>query len=164
MISSLQKYIRRGELEHAVVVAYEMATTSEALEEYLWARLQVISVEDVGTGTFEEPVVIDALYNIRGRLAYGAGDRWLVAVHAIRFLASRTKDRTSDELANWVKGSVEAGQLLPVVPDVALDMHTERGRAMGRGLVHFLEHGARVENELPGRDTTYRERLLAALR
>jgi hypothetical protein len=49
----------------------------------------------------------------------------------------------------------------PDVPDVALDVHTRRGQLMGRGLVHFLEEGAQVENELPGRDLSYRKRLLA---
>jgi hypothetical protein len=51
----------------------------------------------------------------------------------------------------------------PHIPDVALDMHTERGRKMGRGLAHFLGEGALVENERPGRDTSYRDRLLAAI-
>ena len=48
----------------------------------------------------------------------------------------------------------------PQIPDVAYDMHTKRGQEMGRGLEHFLKEGALVENERPGRDTTYRERLL----
>ena len=163
LISSLQKYIRRGVLEEAVLVAYELSITSDELEEYLWTRLQVISVEDAGTGHFVEPVVIDALYRIHERLAYGSGDRWLVTVHAVRFLVTRTKDRTSDELANWIKASVDSGELVPTVPEFALDMHTKRGREMGRGLRHFLETGAFVENELSGRDLTYRERLLATL-
>lgn len=160
LISSLQKYIRRGQLEQALAVAYEMSVTSAELEEYLWSRLQVISCEDVGSGTFIEPVVLNALYQIARRIPYEQGDRWLVSVHAIRYLATRTKDRTSDELANWVKLGFASGDLRPVVPDFALDMHTRRGQEMGRGLRHFLEEGSRVENELPGLDGRYRQRLL----
>lgn len=160
LISSLQKYIRRGELEQALAVAYEMSITSPALEEYLWFRLQVISCEDVGSGTYLEPVVVNSLYQIASRMQHGQGDRWLVCVHAIRYLASRTKDRTTDELANLVKLGSVSGELRPVIPDYALDMHTRRGRQMGRGVRHFLEEASKLDNELPGLDKSYRRRLL----
>ena len=68
VISSLQKEIRRGLTENAALLAYEMLTTSPELEEYLWGRLQVISVEDVGFGNAEAPVPI-------GVLAEALGDR-----------------------------------------------------------------------------------------
>ncbi len=45
VISALQKEIRRGHTENAVLLAYEMVITSPALEDYLWKRLLVISVE-----------------------------------------------------------------------------------------------------------------------
>ena len=44
VISSLQKEIRRGNTEIAALLASEMLITSQELEEYLWGRLQVISV------------------------------------------------------------------------------------------------------------------------
>ncbi|SCL14412.1 MgsA AAA+ ATPase C terminal [Micromonospora rhizosphaerae] len=162
VISAFQKAVRRGELEEATLLAYEMYATSEELEECLWHRLQVISVEDVGSGSFLEPVIVDAVYRMHGRVPRGRGDRFLFAVHAIRLLVGSTKDRTSDELANWAAGVVQNGQRLPQIPDHALDMHTRRGQEMGRDLLHFLETGAFVNNEVPHRDTTYREWLLAA--
>jgi len=39
------------------------------------------------------------------------------------------------------------------VPDYALDMHTERGRAMGRDLTHFQEVGRVLNNEDESQDT-----------
>jgi hypothetical protein len=33
------------------------------------------------------------------------------------------------------------------IPDHALDMHTARGRRMGRGKQHFLDEAGRLENE-----------------
>ncbi|MDB6019677.1 MAG: hypothetical protein JWR19_4166 [Pedosphaera sp.] len=33
------------------------------------------------------------------------------------------------------------------VLDVALDKHTKRGRAMGRGFKHFFDEAAKIENE-----------------
>lgn len=163
VISALQKSIRRAQLENATLLAYEMYQTSAELEEYLWLRLQVISVEDVGSGSFLEPVIVDSLYRIHQRLDRPGGDRFLFAVHAIRCLVESTKDRITDELANWTALAVERDGRRPEIPDVALDMHTARGRSLDRGLRHFLEDAAQVVNERPGRDETYRRRLLAAL-
>jgi replication-associated recombination protein RarA len=160
LTSALQKAIRRGELENALTVAYEMYSFSAALEEHLWRRLEVISVEDVGFGRIDAPVVVETLYRMHLRVPRPRGDRFLFAAHAVRLLATSVKDRTSDELANWAALSVERGERLPEVPDVALDMHTRRGRELGRGLSHFLREGALVANELPGRELTYREWLL----
>jgi replication-associated recombination protein RarA len=162
VISAFQKAVRRGELEEATLLAYEMYATSEELEECLWHRLQVISVEDVGSGSFLEPVIVDAVYRMHTRVPRGRGDRFLFAVHAIRLLVGSAKDRTSDELANWAAGVMQSGQRLPQIPDHALDMHTRRGREMGRDLLHFLQTGAHVNNEVPQRDTTYRDWLVAA--
>ncbi|GAA0410131.1 ATPase AAA [Microbispora corallina] len=163
LISTLQKSVRRGLLENALLVAREMYESSGELEEVMWSRLLVMSCEDVGSGDFTEPVVVDSLYRMHERLPRGSGDRWLFAVHAVRFLAGRTKDRTTDELAQWTVHVLGSGERLPEIPDYALDMHTRRGQEMGRDITHFLTEGSKVENELPGRDTSYRERLLAIL-
>jgi replication-associated recombination protein RarA len=163
VVSAFQKSIRRGLLENALLLAYEMFSTSAELEEHLWARLSVISVEDVGSGSFMEPVVIDALYRMHQLFARGALDRFLFAAHAVRLLATSPKDRTTDELANWAKLIVDIRGGRPEIPEVAYDMHTRRGQDMGRGLEHFMKEGAQVANERPGRDTTYRQRLLAAI-
>ena len=50
----------------------------------------------------------------------------------------------------------------PIIPDFALDMHTEKGRSLGRDFKHFLAEGSHVENELPV-DENYKARLLALL-
>jgi replication-associated recombination protein RarA len=55
VISALQKEIRRGNAENAVLLAYEMMITSPAMEDYLWQRLMVISVEDIGFGEPNAP-------------------------------------------------------------------------------------------------------------
>jgi replication-associated recombination protein RarA len=163
VVSAFQKSIRRGMLENALLLAYEMYVTSAELEEHLWTRLTVISVEDVGSGSFLEPVIIDALCRMRERFPRGAGDRFLFAAHAVRLLATSPKDRTTDEMTNWTMLVTNIRGERPEIPDVAYDMHTKRGQEMGRGLEHFFKEGALVENERAGRDTTYRERLLKAI-
>jgi replication-associated recombination protein RarA len=163
VISALQKEIRRGHTENAVLLAYEMAITSPAMEDYLWQRLLVISVEDVGFGEPNAPVLINALHQILGTFDRSVGERKLLAVHAVRYLCACQKDRSSDEMVNWVKHAVASGEARPKIPDYALDMHTAQGQALGRGLRHFLEQGAQLAPELPDRDRTYRQRLMEML-
>lgn len=163
LISTLQKSIRRGLLEEALLIAREMYETSAELEEHLWSRLNVISCEDVGDGSFFEPVLINSLYEMHNRIPRSFGDRWLFVVHAVRFLAGRTKDRTSDELANWTILSLESGQRQPAIPEWALDVHTRRGQEAGRDVMHFWNEASMITNEKPDRDQSYRDRVLEIL-
>lgn len=162
VISALQKEVRRSNVDNAVLLAYEMYLTSAELEEMLWSRLQVISVEDVGWGDLNAPVLINALNQMR-QTRPRDGDRLLFAIHATRYLAEATKDRSTDELINWMKRAVDEEGLRPTIPDYALDMHTARGQHMQRDFRHFIEEGAQVKPELSGRNTDYRERLLQLL-
>jgi len=159
VISALQKEIRRGNTENAALLAYEMITTSPELEMKLWHRLIVISVEDIGLGDPQAPILINTLYQMKQTLGARAAEGWLFAVHAVRTLCEAKKDRSSDELALWIKREVEGGRLKASIPDYALDMHTARGQQMGRGFEHFLQEGAQLNPELPDRDLTYRERI-----
>lgn len=163
VISALQKEIRRGQTENAALLAYEMVITSPALEDYLWQRLMVISVEDVGFGEPQAPVLINALAQMLATFDRNQGERKLFAVHAVRYLCSCLKDRSSDEMVNWIIKGVARGELRPEIPDYALDKHTAAGQAMGRGDRHFWEVGAQLSPELPDRDLTYRERVLVLL-
>lgn len=163
VISALQKEIRRGNAENAALLVYEMITTSSELEAKMWQRLLTISVEDVGWGNQEAPVIVHTLYRMHELFERGEGERRLFAIHAARLLCRSVKDRSSDEMSAWIKGEVENDRRLPSIPDYALDMHTARGRAMGRGARHFYEEASRVSPELADRDTTYRQRLLALL-
>ena len=143
----LQKSIRRGLIKDAVTFAYELYITSPALEEKLWRRLQAISVEDVGFGDLNAPVLINSLNQMRQNFPYTDGDRSIFFVHAVHYLCRAKKDRSSDNLKNIIKTSFEYGKI-PEIPDFALDMHTGKGRAMGRDYKHFLEEGSKIENRL----------------
>lgn len=163
VISALQKEIRRGSSENAALLAYEMLITSAELEAYLWGRLQVISVEDVGFGNVQAPILIETLFQMHSRLPRPRGDRYLYAVHAVRFLCQCHKERGSDDLLNWMRRAVESGAVLPNIPDYAIDMHTARGQAMGRDYAYFLNEASKVHPEVENRDTTYLDRLKALL-
>lgn len=163
VISALQKEIRRGNTENAVLLAYEMVLTSPALEDYLWQRLQIISVEDIGFGDPTAPMLINTLYQMVSGFDRQVGERRLFAVHAVRYLCQAQKDRSSDEMVNWLNSAVQRGDARPEIPDYALDMHTAAGQAMGRGRRHFFEVGAQINPELPDRDRTYLERVMRVL-
>lgn len=163
IISALQKEIRRGHTENAALIAYEMATTSQELEMYLWKRLQVISVEDIGWGDPHAAVLIRSLFEIVRDLDRADGERLLYAISAVRYLCASKKDRSNDEMINWVIWEVERNGRLPEIPEYAIDMHTARGKAMGRGKRHFWEVGAILKPELEGRDQTYRDRMMKLL-
>lgn len=163
VISALQKEIRRGNAENAALLAYEMILTSPALEDYLWHRLKVISVEDIGFGEPMAPVLIQSLYKMTSDCDRSVGERKLYAVHAVRYLCQCKKDRSSDEMINWISHSGELGKALPVIPEYALDMHTAEGQKKGRGRRHFFEEASKIIPELPGRDKTYRDRIMKML-
>ena len=163
VISALQKEIRRGNTENAAFLAYEMIITSAALEDYLWHRLKVISVEDIGFGEPLAPVMLQSLYEMCRACDRGVSERKLYAIHAVRYLCSCKKDRSTDEMINWINHSSKLGSIGPVIPDYALDMHTAEGQKKGRGRRHFFEEASRTDPEAPDRDRTYLERIMKML-
>jgi replication-associated recombination protein RarA len=162
VISGLQKCLRRGLAEEALLIAYEMYVTSAELEEKLWSRLCVIAVEDVGMGTPDLPMLVETLYRQHERYPRPVGDRFLFAAHAVRAIAQSPKDRTSDDMVNFARLENAVRGKAPEIPDFAIDMHTRRGWQMGRGYEHFMTEASRVENAIEG-DPSYRERILAAM-
>lgn len=163
VISALQKEIRRGHAENAALLAYEMIITSPALEDYLWHRLKVISVEDIGFGEPMAPVLIQSLFEMNSACDRAVGERRLYAIHAVRYLCACKKDRSSDEMINWINHSSRSGKLLPVIPEYALDMHTAEGQKQGRGRRHFFEEASRIIPEVEDRDRTYLDRIMKML-
>ena len=163
LYSVLQKSIRRGWVENAAVAAYELFASGVDFEDKVWRSMEIISVEDVGLGRVEAPLLIHVLDDLRRRATRESPDRLIYLVHAVRLLALSPKDRTSDEMANWVRRAVDDGTVQPEVFDDAVDMHTRRGQSLGRDFRHWFTRGATVANELPERDQTYRERVLAML-
>lgn len=163
VISALQKSLRRGLLDNALLLAWEMFLTSPEMEEKLWSRLCVIAVEDIGMGNPQAPILIETLYQQHQRYDRPTGDRFLFAAHAIRVLATSVKDRTSDDMVNWAKNAVALGERLPEIPDIALDMHTRRGQEMGRDYRFFMEEASRVIPEIDDKDQRYRDWIIRAL-
>ena len=156
VISALQKSIRRGLEEQACMFAYEMYISSPQLEEKLWRRLLTISVEDIGMGNPMAAIMVNNLYQMSKQFDYADGDKPMYFIHAIRYLCSSEKDRSSDLLKNICIKSFAMGKF-PEIPDYAFDKHTQRGQAMGRDSFHFLNEASKVypQKEV---DNDYKER------
>ena len=137
--------------------------TSAEMEEMLWSRLCVIAVEDVGAGNLNLPTLVDTLYRTHARYPRPIGDRFLFAADAIRLIADSPKDRTTDDMVNFARLENVVRGKAPEVPDFAIDMHTKRGWEMGRGYEHFMTEASRVENQINSGETSYRDRIMAAI-
>lgn len=157
LVSVLQKTIRRSEVDDAVLAAYEMHSTSSEVAAHLWRRLRLIAVEDVGMGAPLAPVL---LRELQTDYEGSGGTDWMQVVHAVRYLATAPKDRTSSEHADYTKTAAEAGVLHLQVPDHALCVHTRAGQVMGRDLLQWWRQGALVDPELPSADHRYRDALI----
>lgn len=151
IISMLQKSIRRGLEHNALAAAYEMYITSPQFEDKMWRRLLSISVEDIGFGNTDAPQLIWTLYNMRKEFLYQDGDRPMFFVYAIRFLCRQKKERSSDNIKNMLIKDFAHGRVAEV-PDYAYDMHTVKGREMGKTEMDFLTDSSKVIPQLEGED------------
>jgi replication-associated recombination protein RarA len=88
-------------------------------------------------------LVIDVLEKQYSAIAEKNDSSRLFLVHAVLYLARSPKSRIVDNLLNIVYNADERLE----IPDYALDMHTYRGRKMGRGLEHFFAEGAKLVNQ-----------------
>jgi len=153
VMSALQKEIRRGNEENALYWALELEQLNSTL---LWNRLKVIASEDIGIAQSFISILIETLY--RQYLDFKKKDESkLFLTHAILALCRSPKNRIVDEFLTVIAGERKEGKKVDV-EDYALDKHTARGRAMGRGMKHFLEEGAKLVNESQEVKNPYKER------
>ena len=155
--SALQKAIRRGDEEVALFFASELDIAGHG--KYVWKRLLVITSEDVGIAEPNLPATMRALYENWQELRTGKGapSHRLVLIHAVLLLVHAKKSRRVDD-ANWA--IYKDSELRVDMPDYAYDMHTLRGKRMGRGVDHWEEEASVLANNADP-DNPYTERALA---
>lgn len=164
VISSLQKCIRRGNEQEALFWAVELYESGYG--EWCWKRLRIISSEDVGLASPGISSEIWALYCMFKESAKNKEDKAepqrLFLTHAVFLLCRAKKSRVIDWALLWAWLRHNANRRM--VPDVALDKHTSRGRMLRRGWAHFFEEGSRLENmaEIEG-EAEYKELARSAI-
>ena len=140
VLSALQKSIRRGLEEDALFWATELYLSG--YETQAWRRLCVIASEDVGIAYSDVFLCVRELYQAWAEIKT-TGEAKLHFIHAVLKLVRSPKSRIVDHaLIVFFEGPREKKQ----IPDWALDVHTNRGRIMGRGQQHFFDVGANLDN------------------
>lgn len=142
--SAFQKSIRRGLFDDAMYWGIELYESS--YEEYAWKRMVIMASEDVGLG---EPSCIVQIMALKQSFDYLAmrrdmGAKKLPFTQAIAVLVKSRKSRFVDHAITvyWQQNKEE----IKPIPDWAFDMHTRRGKAMGRGLDYFYKESCLIAN------------------
>jgi replication-associated recombination protein RarA len=147
--SALQKSIRRGLEEQSLFWAAELETK---YWDYLWKRLVVIANEDIGIA---DPQVITLVETLRTQYFFlrkknkGPAER-LPLCNAILAMCRAKKTRLTDDMVAVVYRRREFKNWRLEIPDFALDRHTAKGRALGRGVDHWRDEGCKLSNETKG--------------
>lgn len=147
IVSALQKEIRRGNELMASYWAFEM--NESGFWRYCFRRLQVIAGEDIGLANPEAMILVSSTYS--SLLAQDKVKKIIqvdnnILGFIISYMARSKKSRHIDMLGGVILKQKEQGWK-PEVPDIALDMHCERGRTMGRGEEHFFSIGSKIVNK-----------------
>jgi replication-associated recombination protein RarA len=146
VMSALQKMIRRGKEGEAMFWAFEMESFNST---WLWKRLMVITTEDVGPADPSIPVLVKTLWDTYDRMkdmAKGKQPESHILGMAVLSLCRAKKSHEAMYLpmtVNWHRKYL--GWKIEI-PDVALDIHTKRGKKMGRGRNHWYSEGFRINN------------------
>lgn len=142
--SAFQKSIRRGLLEDAMYWGIELYESSYA--EYAWKRMVIMASEDVGLG---EPSCIVQIMALKQsydflELRHDQGAKKLPFTQAVAVLVKSRKSRFVDHAITvyWQQNREE----MRPIPDWAFDMHTRKGKAMGRGLSYFYKESCLIAN------------------
>jgi replication-associated recombination protein RarA len=143
--SAMQKSIRRGLERESLYWATELDLTGYG--EYVWKRLRIMASEDVGLADSNVAVQVRALYEnwlqARKNKADKSNCDRLFLTHAVLILVRAPKSRIVD---HSLIVTYEGERPKREIPDWALDKHTGRGRAMGRGAKHFFDVGGQLRN------------------
>jgi replication-associated recombination protein RarA len=145
-VSAMQKCIRRGLEREAMQFACELMHTSKAFHSMVCNRLEVICHEDLDVivAPWVVPFVATALAQSRERYSSKLGEARLMVGNAIRMMARAPKSRAGCHFGAAIGLRSLLEDFAPTIPDYALDQHTLKGKAMGRGLDHFRKEGAKL--------------------
>lgn len=142
--SAFQKSIRRGLLEDAMYWGIELYESR--YEEYAWKRMIIMASEDVGLG---EPSCVVQIIALKQSFDYLTMRKDMKAkklpfTQAIAVLVNSRKSRFIDHAITvyWQQNREEMKE----IPNWAFDMHTRRGKAMGRGLDYFYKESCKITN------------------
>jgi len=147
--SALQKSIRRGDVRLAGYMALELFPQ---YSEYCWKRLLTISAEDCYGIVTKEVMALYEAFHIINKGKKGTELKGRVFISKAVILLCQTKhNRDADLLSNYVydkKYDITDQQIEELfdevrqepmeIPDYVFDVHTRRGKAMGKTKTDFF--------------------------
>jgi replication-associated recombination protein RarA len=144
VMSAMQKSIRRGEEEATLFWASELYLSE--YEDHAWSRFQIIASEDIGLAANGVCMLVHTLHErwTEKKKKELHGEARLYFIHAALILVRAPKSRIVD---NALITIFEGERPKLDIPDYALDVHTTRGKALGHGVEHFFDEGAKLVNE-----------------
>jgi replication-associated recombination protein RarA len=146
-MSAFQKAIRRCDEDEAVFWGIELYDSNYV--GHLWNRILIIAHEDIGIAEKNFTAQVIALKQAHDYLEKHRPkkvSKKLVMLQTFIELARAKKSRYTDLAYSvyWAQHSNRAKTR--IVPDYAFDMHTRRGKMLRRGLDHFYDEGALINN------------------
>jgi hypothetical protein len=160
-VSAMQKSIRRGMEREAMEFASNSCTAAKPSTRWSVTASKSFAMKTSTrwprrTSSF----VAASLAASRERYSKSIGEARLMVGNAIRMMCRSPKSRAGCHFAAAIGLRSKLEDFAPEYPDYALDMHTLKGKAMGRGLDHFREEGARLvpppTGDDPYEDEAYR--------
>lgn len=146
--SAMQKAIRRNDAKVAGYFALELFHSNYIL--YVWKRLLTISAEDCFGLITNEVFALYQSYNlINAKTSKHDPPKGRVFLSkAVLLLAECKKSRDADHLTNLVYDQVRVdadeylGEIIKevlIVPEYAYDMHTAKGKKLGKTKEQFIK-------------------------
>ncbi len=143
--SAFQKAIRRGDEQQALTWATEL--WNSGYQKYGWKRMAIMVSEDVGMGEPQAPSVFKSLLDLYTYFTQMRNETGkLQFYHAVLYLVKCRKSRYVDLIIAKYEYQFEMDDGSIEIPDYAFDMHTRKGKRMGRGLEHFYDEGMIINN------------------
>lgn len=155
--SAFQKAIRRCDEDQALFWMAEFYDSGKA--EYLWKRMMIMTAEDIGLAEPSMHTHIRELYQsfqwMLEKNDKKKSER-LFLTQAVLMMVRCRKSRLVDWALNVAWDAHFETEM--DIPDYAIDIHSRKGKAMGKTINNFLNEGSHLENhkELP-REDEYKE-------
>jgi len=127
VVSALQKAIRRGQEERALF--WMMELIQGRFIAYLWRRLSIICVEDVGLADPHAPILINSLAQLNERVNKKYFIETFHPTMAVLYLCRASKSREIDYACDYIDLKRKAGWKLEIGQE-CLDEHTKKGREL----------------------------------
>ena len=146
-ISALQKAVRRGREREAIYFTREIVDSG--FVRFFWRRLMIISAEECSNDLQLCAAVGQLAANAeRASKEFAGRVECILEVLAVLHLCRAAKSREACDASGVAYHAIKNG--LRIDPHrVGVDMHTRRGRAMGKSLRDFRNEGRHVAGARP---------------